>query len=261
MSDLKSDDLQKQWRQDLLNLKEKVKQKIFDNDQALTIAEEIKDGYKGNFVKPNYNILNAHIQLCKTLEQGKKILTQYTNENVQLTTTTFNIFISLSPDLVTAFSYFEQIFDNSLLPNSYTLNGLISKCYTLNQGQQIIKSMIKYDISPNIQTYNTLLSLTNKDEERKEILRTMEDRQIGVNLVTYNTLISKSTDYDQALMFYSEMKSRQIKPSINTLVTLLKKTRSQKEINKVEQLLENENIDKTNIWRKLYNRKNRASNV
>ena len=108
MTDVETEKLILQWRQDLLNLKESVKQKLFDTMRGLTIAEKIRTDYKNNFIKPTSDIQNAHIQLCDTLDQANKILNDYKVDNLSFTTTTFNILIGLSEDLKTADYYFKN---------------------------------------------------------------------------------------------------------------------------------------------------------
>jgi len=248
MTDSTTDNPAKHWRRELLDLKERVKQHSLGVEQALAIAQKMKDDYGDNYVKPNSDIINAHIQLCSTLEQADMVIRRYRADSAPLTTTTFNILISLSPDLATAYSYFNRIFDGGLEPNIYTLNGLISKCSSFEQGRNILKTLNKYNILPNTQTFNTLLSLTITGEQRMEILETMERRGIEFNLVTYNTLISLSADYGQALKYFNDIKARSIQPTINTFITLLKKARNRSDINEVERLLKNESIRTNNSW-------------
>jgi len=248
MTDFLTDKQSLQWRQELLNLKEDIKQKIYSSKQALVLAQKIKLENQSNFIKPNFDIQNSHIQLCDTLEQANEILAEYGECGVPLTTTTFNILISLSPDLETSKHYFETLIDQNLKPNTYTLNGFIAKSKTIQQGRDIIKSMNKYGIRPNSQTYNSLLSLTTHDHEREEILNDMEARGIETNLVTFNTLISRSPNLKTALKHYQDLKHRNIKPTINTFVTLLKKTTNEQETIEIENLLRAEKITTNNSW-------------
>jgi hypothetical protein len=206
-------------------------------------------------VKPNFDIQNAHIQLCETLGQANEILGEYRIDSVPLTTTTFNILISLSSDLTTATSYFNKLLYLRLKPNTYTLNAFIAYCSTVQDGREIIKSMGKYEVRPNTQTYNALLSLTTNDDQRNEIITAMEGQNIEVNLVTFNTLISRSTSFKTAINYYRELKQRNINPTINTFITILKKATSKAEINETEQLLINENIRTNNSWDRLHDSK------
>jgi ribosomal protein L12E/L44/L45/RPP1/RPP2 len=255
MKELKTDNQIFQWRQELLNLKEKVKQKQFTSDRALAIAQQLKKDYMARLTRPDFDIQNAHMQLCDNLGQANNVLTGYRADNVTLTTTTFNILISLSTDLDTATSYFNQLLDIGLKPNTYTLNGFISFCRTVRQGREIISSMYRYHVKPNTQTYNALLSLTMNDDDRNEIMRAMEDQNIEINLVTINTLISRMDDYNGAIKYYHDLKIRNIKPNINTFVTMLKKAHRQQDVKELEQLLKKENIQPNNTWLRLFNAK------
>lgn len=255
MTDILTSKLALKWRQDLLDLKEKIKQKELNTEQALTIARQLKNDNKNKSVKPNFDIQNAHIQLCDTLEQANNILGEYRIDNVPLTTTTFNNLISLAPDQTTATSYFNKLLDLGLKPNTYTLNGFTSYCKTIQEGRELIKSMSKYDVKPNTQTYNALLSLTTTDDQRAEIITAMDDQSIEINLVTFNTLISRSTTFKTATNYYQDLKQRNIKPTINTFITLLKKATTKTEIKETEQLLKNENIRTNNNWDRLLNGK------
>ncbi len=254
-TDILNKELALKWRQDLLNLKEKVKQKLLNTDRALTIAQKLKNDNKEKLVKPNFDIQNAHIQLCDTLEQANEILEEYRLDSVPLTTTTFNILISLSPDKTTATSFLNKLIDVGLKPNTYTFNAFISYYSTVQDGREIIKSMDKYEVKPNTQTYNTLLSLTTNDDQRTEIIKAMEDQNIEINIVTFNTLISRSTTFKTATNYYQDLKQRNIKPTINTLITLLKKARTKTEINETEKHLKNENIRTNNNWDSLLKEK------
>lgn len=248
MTTLNKNKLAKQWREDLLNLKDRKKQKMFSTDRALRIADKIKKDYEANNIDPDSNIQNAHIQLCNNIEQANKILSSYRADSVPFTTTTFNILISLSKDIKTATSYLNVLIDLNLKPNTYTLNGFIRYCKTVNHGYEIINEMHKYDVAPNTQTYNALLSLTTSKIEHDEILKKMQNDNINFNVVTYNTLIAHSKSYKTAIGYFYDMKYRKIKPTINTFITLLKKTDSKYEINNLERLLENENISPNNTW-------------
>lgn len=243
------------WRQDLLDLKERVKQKQLNTEQALMTAQKLKKDNKEKSVKPNFDIQNAHIQLCDTLEQANKILDEYRIDSVPLTTTTFNILISLSPDQTTATSYFNKLLNLGLKPNTYTLNGFTAYCKTVEEGRELIRSMNKYEVKPNTQTYNALLSLTTNDNQRAEIITAMEDQGIEINLVTFNTLISRSTTFKSAVNYYQDLKLRNIKPTINTFITLLKKATTKSEIIQTEQLLKDESIKTNNNWDRLHNSK------
>lgn len=55
--------LTKNWRQDLLNLKKKIKQNVLDANRALDIAQKIKGDNTNNLLKPDSDILNAHIHM------------------------------------------------------------------------------------------------------------------------------------------------------------------------------------------------------
>jgi hypothetical protein len=255
MTDTLNKKLALKWRQDLLNLKEKVKQKQLNTDRALTIAQQLKNDNREKLVKPNFDIQNAHIQLCDTLEQANEILGEYRKDSVPLTTTTFNILISLSPDKTTAISFLNKLLDIGLKPNTYTLNAFISYCSTVQDGRELIKSMDKYEVKPNTQTYNALLSLTTSDDQRTEIITAMEDQSIEINLVTFNTLISRSTTFKTATNYYRDLKQRNIKPTINTFITLLKKATTKTEINETEKQLKNENIRTNNNWDRLLKEK------
>ncbi|MDX1905077.1 MAG: hypothetical protein SFU27_13045 [Thermonemataceae bacterium] len=243
------------WRQDLLDLKECVKQKQLNTEQALAAAQKLKMNNKEKSAKPNSDIQNAHIQLCDTLEQANKILEEYRIDSVSFTTTTFNILISLSPDQTTATSYFNKLLELGLKPNTYTLNGFTTYCKTVEEGRELIKSMSKYKVKPNTQTYNALLSLTTNDNQRAKIIAVMEDQGIEINLVTFNTLISRSITFKSAFSYYQDLKLRNIKPTINTFITLLKKATTKTEINQTEQLLKDEGIKTNNNWDRLHNSK------
>jgi hypothetical protein len=260
MGYLKNERLNIQWRQDLLNLKESVKQKQFNTERALVIAQKIGEDYKNNCVKPDFDIQNAHIQLCDTLEQANRILAEYREDKVPLTTTTFNVLISLSPDLPTASLYFKKILELGFKPNPCTLNAIIAHCNSVQRGRDIIQSMNKYSIIPNTQTYNTLLSLSKNETEREEIINAMEDQFIEINIVTINTLISRAATYECAMNYYRNLKRESIKPTINTFITLLKKASRKQEINEIEQMLKKEGIKTNNNWENLLKTKNPYGN-
>lgn len=251
MTDIKTGKLALIWRQDLLKLKDSVKQKLFNTDRALAIAQKIKRDYTAHSVKPDADIQNAHIQLCDTLDNAKKILSEYRSDSIPYTTATFNILISLSGDLPTATAYFNSLLDQGLKPNIYTLNGFIPYCRSVDQGREIIKLMDRHFVKPNTQTFNALLSLTNDAIAHQTILNEMKVQSIEINLVTFNTLISRSLDYETAIKFYHDLKARHIKPTINTFVTLLKKANRHQEIIELENLLKKENISPNNSWDRL----------
>jgi Pentatricopeptide repeat domain len=248
MNNLKTEELTAQWRWELRDLKESVKQKLLNTDTALALAKKIKIEYLSLLVKPNSDIQNAHLQLCQTLKQATVILSEYRAEYVNYTTTTFNILISLSDDIDVASAYFVALLDAQLKPNIYTFNTFIAYCNTVEQGYEILKSMHIHAVKPNTQTYNVLLSLITDNKKQTELLKEMEDQSIDINLVTFNTMISCSSSYDEAIKFYKQLKLRNLTPTINTFVTLLKKAKNQRDVYEVEKLLDSENIKTNNSW-------------
>ena len=255
MNDPKMKDLTLKWRQDLLNLKENVKQKVFDPDEALTIAQKMKKNYEDNDVKPNSDVQNAHIQICKTVDQAKNVLAGYRQHNINYTTTTFNILISLADNQKTAAYYFNLMLKAGVNPNTYTFNSFIRFSKTVDEGREVIKSMHKYEVKPNTQSYNALLRLATNHNAKMEILKAMEDQNIEINLVTFNTLISQANFYSDALKFFKELKTRNLKPTINTYVTLLKKAQFPQEIREVDKMRKADDIIANPSWDNLYQKK------
>lgn len=251
MNGHKTDKLSLQWRQDLLNLKERVKQKLMTTKQALASAENLKKDNESNFVKPNSDIQNAHIQLCESVVQADRIIAEYRSDNITYTTTTFNILISLSGDMTAAKYYFDSLLNLGLSPNTYTLNGFIAYTKTISEARESIKSMNRYGVKPNTQTYNAMISIATSAEEQIGIIHEMDNHEIEVNLVTFNTLISRSPNFPTAIKFYKELRARQIRPTINTLVTLMKKASTLRDIHEVETMLQLENIQTNNSWERL----------
>jgi len=56
--------LQMQWREKVLKIRQQVKDKILTPEEAWAMAEATEEKYKNDYIKPNTDILNAHLQLC-----------------------------------------------------------------------------------------------------------------------------------------------------------------------------------------------------
>lgn len=108
-SDYSASLLLREWRDKLLRLKEHIKPREIAVASALEKAELLQFDKMTRLVRPNSDVQNAHLQLCDTPAQAHRILIQYQNLGVKRTTTTFNILLSLSPDLSAANSCLIQM--------------------------------------------------------------------------------------------------------------------------------------------------------
>ncbi len=243
------------WRQELRNLREHIKQRVLSNNEALSVAEEIRDHYLKLGVQPETDVLNAHIHLCKTDEQSQTVLASYMEYNIPYSTATFNILISISGNFLTASGYYHKMLEYGVQPNTVTLNSFISLCQSLGQAREIIRLMRKHRVQPGTPTYNALLTIAPGDKVRFELMQEMELNGIQPDVITYNTLISRASGFQQAMQHFSELKSNEQIPTINTFVSLLKKTASTEEINVVKELLAHSGIVANTAWQNLLEKK------
>ncbi|PKP02970.1 MAG: hypothetical protein CVU11_09905 [Bacteroidetes bacterium HGW-Bacteroidetes-6] len=243
------------WCLKLRNLRDNIKQRVLDNSEALSVAEEIKEHYISIGIKPVTDVLNAHIHLCKTDDQARAVLAAYTEFNVPYSTATFNILISISGNFLTASSYYHKMLEYGVQPNTITLNSFISLCQSLGQAREIIRLMRKHRVQPGTPTYNALLTIAPGDKVRFELIQEMELNGIVADVITYNTLISRSSGFQQAMLHFAELKAKELIPSINSYVSLLKKAGSTEEINMVKELLAHSGVATNNAWKNLLEKK------
>lgn len=244
---------QLKWREEILNLRRRIKERSLTADEAWELAEEIREEYLADSVRPTTDILNAHLQLCQSLDEAKSMLKTF-GPSVRPDTTTYNIQISLAEYLDEAQVVFDVMRSAGLMPNTYTLNGFLPFYHTVAEGRETMKMMNKYRVSPNTQTYNALISMASGATEAAILKAEMEEREIPVNAVTYNSMIVVADYFGEAVNMFEEMKADGIRPTINTLVTLLKKASTSAETDEVEYLRVQEGLSPNRAWRRYYYR-------
>lgn len=236
------------WRAELFQIRDKMKLGYLNESQALDAAMELKIQWEDDLVNPTADILNAHLQICRNLEDAEPVLSHYKKSGTSANTTTYNVLISLAGSLKKAESFFEHITEGKLTPNVYTLNGLLAYCTDLVQAKKYLTLMEHYRIKPVIQTYNCLLKISSSNEETAEILKKIDQEGIQKNVVTYNTLISASKDYSTGQGHFLDMISNQMQPTINTFITLLKLAQWPNEVASCVQLFKKSCISPNRNW-------------
>lgn len=239
--------LQMQWQEKVLKIRQQVKDKILTPEEARAMAEVTEEKCKNDYIKPTTDILNAHLQLCRTPAHAKSVLQSF-SIHAKPNTTTFNILISLVSHLHEAQATFEEMLHSGLLPNTYSLNGFLPFCRSVKEGQEVLKMMNKYKVKPNTQTYNALISMASGTAEGAKILEEMRERGLETNAVSFSSLIATADDFRDAMKLYQEMKSSGIRPTINLLVTMLKRAGFRADITEVEREKAAEKLPANAAW-------------
>ena len=235
------------WKQDLLALKEPIKTKTITNESSLEIADLLFKHFTQNGLQPDTAILNAHLQLCETLEQSSRVIEHYRLYGVWYNTATINLLISKASDFNTSIRFLNKIRELRLKPTKYTFYRLFGKAETLEDGYNLMDKMNENGIVPDLITYNNLLGLCSDSTQRNKVFGAMTEDGINPNNITYNTIISHSAGFPEALDTYFQFIER-LPPDFKTLISLLKKAETIADLNRVERLFSDSGLIPDGTW-------------
>lgn len=249
--------LQREWREKVLTLRHRMKDRVIQPDEAWREAENLEAHYRMESVTPNPDILNAYLQLARNVTSARELIRRF-GHSTRPNTTSYNILIGLSRDKEEAASLFDEILYAGLSPNTYTLNGFIPFCKTLEEARETIRTMHRFQVRPNTQTYNALIAMATGTREARQVLKEMQEHHLDANAVTMNSLITAADDFADAWQFYREQAASGIGPNINTLVSLLKKASKPRDIKLVEQERLDRKIPANGAWTRHLREKGKA---
>ncbi len=240
------------WLRHLSNLHLGKVGNFTPTSELLVFANSLRLEYLAHHVVPTIEIVNAHLNLCSTLQQCNTVLPQYEKYGLAYNIKTYNYLILASPSLAIAKNFYSQLISNNIMPLPETYIAILKNCSTLAQAGEVRNLMLNKNMLPTVGWYNSLLKLAPNALEQSKILDEMEQHGVDINLQTVHSVLAKATDFNSAIYIFNVLLHPNfLEPNFHTYCALLKCATTKSEVVIVLNMRKNDNSPDDHTWQQL----------